>query len=288
MELIPKWLKPARATSAVGIYLTAQCLVAVDEKNDSHIVQRNLIQGDAVDVVLRTFIDEQKWHNRRLHFALSRDWYQHHTIEKPAIPDDELGQALPWCMRDMLEDPVDSLLFDYFDLPLSPAGQQRIAVYSTPMAPLADIVKAVTPQSEIATISVDDVALANLFGPEERALLLYKMPGQELTMAFIHHQQWHFSRPIRGFQALDDEQMSAEHLIFDNLLLELQRSIDYAVGQLKLTPPERWYLALAPTVTPLLQDNINQVFNISAESLTSAMQPTIALPALGILRGDQQ
>lgn len=288
MELIPKWLKPARATSAVGIYLTAQCLIAVDEQQPSQIMQRNLIEGDAVEVALRAFVEEQKWHNRRLHFVLSRDWYQHHAIEKPAVANEELGQALPWCMRDILEEPVDTLLFDYFDLPLSPTGQPRIAVYSTPIAPLVDLVQAVTPQCEIATISVDDVALANYFAPDERALLLYKMPGQELTMAFIHHQSWHFSRPLRGFQALDDEHMSAEYLIFDNLLLELQRSIDYAVGQLKLTPPERWYLALPPAITPLLQEQISQVFNINAKSLTSATLPTVGLPAMGILQGEHE
>lgn len=287
MELIPSWLKPARATSAVGIYLTSTCLIAVDDKEPSNTVQRNVSQGEAIASSLRAFVDEQQWHGRRLHLVLSRDWYQQHGIDKPAMPPEELQQALPWCMRDHVNEPVDTLLFDYLDLPAGPTGQPRISVYSCPKEPLAGLVRAVTPQCEIATIGVDEIAMANLFGEEERALLLYKMPGQELTMAFIHHRQFQFSRTIRGFQALDDAHLSPDQFVFDNLLLELQRSIDYAVGQLKLNQPERWYLALPPAVTPMLQEALTQVFGMTAESLTSSRVTPDSLPASGILREGQ-
>lgn len=284
MELIPSWLKPARATSAVGIYLTSNCLIAIDEQEPSNTVQRNVSQGESIESSLRAFVEEQKWQGRRLHLVLSRDWYHQHAIDKPPMPDEELQQALPWCMRELVNEPVETLLFDYLDLPAGPNGQARIAVYSCPKEPLAGLVRAVTPQCEIATIGVDEIAMTNLFAPDERALFLYKMPGQELTMTFIHQRRWHFSRPIRGFQALDDAHSSADQFVFDNLLLELQRSIDYAVGQLKLDQPERWYLALPADVTPLLQESINQVFGIAAESITSTAVMSISLPAMGILR----
>ncbi|MCT7656538.1 hypothetical protein MBH78_21745 [Oceanimonas sp. NS1] len=113
----------------------------------------------------------------------------------------------------------------------------RIAVYYSRRARLQTLVDAVTPLCEIDTLGVDELAMANLLNPEQRGLMLHKMPGQELTMTFIHQRQWHFSRTIRGFQALDDERMAVDQFVFDNLLLELQRSIDYATGQLRLNPP---------------------------------------------------
>lgn len=128
------------------------------------------------------------------------------------------------------------------------------------------------------------MAMANLLLPDERGLLLHKVPGQELTVTFIHQQQWHFSRTIRGFQALDDEHMPVDQFVFDNLLLELQRSIDYAVGQLKLNAPDNWYLALPQRVTPVIQEAISQVFDIKPASLTTATLSPMSLPALGILK----
>lgn len=287
MELLPKWLKPARASSAVGIYLTPSNLLAIDERDPTVVVERSVGRGETVSVALRAMIEEQAWQGRLLSLALSRHWYKQTQMEKPAIPDEELAQALPWCMRELVNEPIESLLFDYIDLPAGPAGQQRIAVYSSEQEALANIVQAVTPVCEIATIGVDELALANLLAPEERGLLLYKAPGQELTLTFIHQRQWHFSRTIRGFQALDDESMPVDQFVFDNLLLELQRSIDYAVGQLKLNAPENWYLALPQRVTPAITDAISQVFDIQPKSLTSDTLAPISLPALGILKEGQ-
>ncbi|WP_417614495.1 MSHA biogenesis protein MshI [Oceanisphaera sp.] len=284
MELIPSWLKPARASSAVGIYLTSNTLLAVDELNPLMLIERPLASGETVTAALRALLDEQQWLGQRLHIALSRQWYKQTQIEKPAMPDDELQQALPWCMRELVSEPVETLLFDYIDLPQGPAGQARIAVYSSEREQLATLVRAITPQCEIATIGVDELAMANLLEPDVRGLLLHKVPGQELTLTFIHQRQWHFSRTIRGFQALDDENMPVDQFVFDNLLLELQRSIDYAVGQLKLTAPNNWYLALPQRVTPAIQNAISQVFDIKPESLTSDVFSPIGLPALGILK----
>lgn len=287
MELIPKWLKPTKASTAVGIYLTPTRLLGIDELNDTVVVERNIGQGETVPGALSLFVDEQQWQGCKLNLALSRHWYTQTQLEKPAMPDEELAQALPWSMRDLISEPIDSLLFDYIDLPNGPAGQKRIAVYSSEKEALANIVQAVSAVCEIGTIGVDELAIANLLEPEERGLLLYKAPGQELTITFIHQRQWHFSRVIRGFQALDDEQMSAEQFVFDNLLLELQRSIDYAVGQLKLNAPEKWYLALPQRVTPAITDAISQVFDIKPQSLTTDILSPESLPALGILKEGQ-
>ncbi|MBL1377197.1 MSHA biogenesis protein MshI [Zobellella sp. CGMCC 1.18722] len=281
---MPNWFKPAKASSSVGIYLTQHALLAIDEHQPRQEVQRAVGSSESPLSALQALIGEQGWQGRRLHLALGRHWYNQTQMEKPVMPDEELAQALPWCMREQVSEPVENLLFDYIDLPPGPQGQPRIAVYYSVRERLAALVKALTPQCDIATIGVDELALANLLEPEVRGLLLHKVPGQDLTLTFIHQQQWHFSRTIRGFQALDDEQVASDQFVFDNLLLELQRSIDYAVGQLKLSVPNRWYLALPQRVTPAVEGAISQVFDLRPESLTTDSLSPISLPALGILR----
>ncbi|PSJ47756.1 MSHA biogenesis protein MshI [Zobellella endophytica] len=283
MSLGFTWFKSVKPTSSVGLYLMQDRILAVDELTPQQLVPREIAAGENAPQALAAMLHEQRWQGRRLHIALGRHWYQQVQLEKPAMPEEELARALPWCMRELVSEPVDRLLFDYIELPPNPQGQARIAVYYSQRERLAALVKAVTPCT-VATIGVDELAMANLPAPDVRGLVLYKAPGQELTLTFIHQGQWHFSRTIRGFQALDDEQAATDQFVFDNLLLELQRSIDYAVGQLKLQAPNRWYLALPERVTPAVQAAIGQVFDLRPESLTTAMLPPVALPAVGILR----
>ncbi|ART79237.1 MSHA biogenesis protein MshI [Oceanisphaera avium] len=284
MAFLPTWLKPKRSGTAISIYLTSNRLVAIDAQELTRALEQEIDERESAAQALRAFIDAQQWQGRAIHLVLNRHWYQQTLIEKPAMPEAELSQALPWCMRELVSQPIENLLFDYIDLPPGPVGQSRIAVYSSERDQLAHLVQAINFKGEVASIGVDELVIANLLSPEERGLLLHKMPGQELTVTFIHHQQWHFSRTIRGFQALDDEQMPVDQFVFDNLLLELQRSIDYAVGQLKLNPPENWYLALPQRVTPVIQEAIRQVFDIAPLSLTTATLSPLSLPALGMLK----
>ncbi|MDV2858620.1 MSHA biogenesis protein MshI [Oceanimonas sp. AH20CE76] len=282
-----KWFKSAQSSTVVSIYLTQTALYAVEEQYPRQVIELLFNQGESAASALVRLIGQQQWQGRRIKLALGRHFYRQTQIDKPAMPDDELAQALPWCMREMVDEPVEQLLFDYIDLPTGPQGTARIAVYYSKRQPLAELVAAITPLCSIATMGPDELAMCNLLAADQRGLVLHKVPGQELTMTFIHQGQWHFSRTIRGFQALDDESMAVDQFVFDNLLLELQRSIDYATGQLKLNAPNQWFLALPQRVTPAVQLAIKQVFDIEAESLTNEHLSPVSLPAIGMLEEDK-
>ncbi|GHA12153.1 MSHA biogenesis protein MshI [Oceanisphaera arctica] len=284
MRLRFKVFNKARPTSRLGVCLTRDAVLVIDEQASTRLYTRAISAQETPASALVALIEQQQWQGRGLALTLGRGWYQQLQVPRPALPDEELLQALPWCVGELINEPVDSLVFDYIDLPPAPNGEARIAVYYSARAPLAALVEAVTPLCPLLTIGVDELAMANLLPPENHDLVLYKAPGQELTLLFIHQQQWLFSRIIRGFQSLDDDSVAVEEFNFDTLLLELQRSIDYATGQLKLAAPEHWYLALPDRITPALQQSINRVFNMQAHSLTEGKLPPEALPALGILR----
>ncbi|MDP5291761.1 MSHA biogenesis protein MshI [Oceanimonas sp. CHS3-5] len=283
-----KWFKSAQSSTAVGIYLTSSALYAVEEQYPQQVVEYPLASGEQPAEALTALIEAQHWQGRRLRLALGRQYYRQAQLDKPAMPDDELAQALPWCMRELVDEPVEQLLFDYIDLPAGPQGTERIAVYYSRRAQLAALVKAVSPLCDIETMGVDELAMTNLLAPDQRGLVLHKVPGQELTMTFVHQRQWHFSRTIRGFQALDDDTMAVDQFVFDNLLLELQRSIDYATGQLRLNAPNKWFLALPARVTTAVQTAIGQVFDIQPESLSNEHLSPVSLPALGMLQEESR
>jgi MSHA biogenesis protein MshI len=285
MRLSFNWFKKAKSGAALGVYLMQDRILVVDESDPTRAYQKAIASHETADAVLAALIEEQQWQGRGLRLVLGRSWYQQLQLPKPKLPDSELPQGLPWSVRDLVNEPVANLLFDYIDLPPSPHGEARIAVYYSPRERLAALVAAVSPLCPVLTIGVDELAIANLLAPDSRGLVLYKAPGQELSLIFIHQQQWQFSRSIRGFQSLDDVSSSGEALIFDNLLLELQRSIDYVTGQLKLSSPEHWYLAVPEGSSSALQQAIAQVFDVKTGSLSDTLLMPEALPALGILKG---
>lgn len=284
MRLKFKLFDKTGSGARLGVCLTRDSILVIDEQASPRLYSRAINARETPASALVALIEQQQWRGRGLALALGRGWYQQLQVAKPALPDEELAQALPWCVGELISEPAESLVFDYIDLPPAANGEARIVVYYSARAPLAALIEAVTPLCPILTIGVDELAMANLLPAENHDLVLYKVPGQELTLLFIHQQQWLFSRIIRGFQSLDDDSVAVEEFNFDTLLLELQRSIDYATGQLKLAAPEHWYLAVPDRITPALQQSIERVFNMQARSLTEGKLPPEALPALGMLQ----
>lgn len=58
--------------------------------------------------------------------------FQQVQIERPDVPEDELAGALPWAVKDFVNESVLQLSFDYYDLPTNPAARPRLAVVCVP------------------------------------------------------------------------------------------------------------------------------------------------------------
>ncbi|MCA1929309.1 hypothetical protein [Rheinheimera sp.] len=197
-------------------------------------------------------------------------------IDKPAVPDEEISLALPWTIKDLVTLPDDDMVLDYLDLPLQNQMQGvKVNVVVSSKSWLADIV-ALFVQNKLNLVGIqpEEWLARNLLPVKEQAMMLVShQPGQDLAVQIMQQGHLCFSRRLRGFNRLD--QFSVDELqqgVFDNLLLELQRSIDYFEGQLKQAPVREIALLLANSnqadiVQLFIQNGFSQVFAVSAKDI---------------------
>lgn len=201
-------------------------------------------------------------------------------IDKPAVPDEEISLALPWTIKDLVTLPDDDMVVDYLDLPLQnqlQGGKVNVVVSSKSwLAGIVDLF--IQNKLQLIGIQPEEWLARNLLPVKQQALMLVShQAGQDLAVQILQQGNLCFSRRLRGFNRLD--QYSLEELqmgVFDNLLLELQRSIDYFEGQLKQAPVREIAILLANSnqagiVELFVQNGFSQVFAISAKDAKVSM-----------------
>ena len=100
-------------------------------------------------------------------------------------------------------------------------------------------------------------------------MLLWQPRGRELQLLVFHRGGLCFSRQLRGFAALTGPVSQAEDELLDALALELQRSIDYLAGHLKLPEPGQLQLAIASSAMGLLVRHLEQAFGFPVSAMAN-------------------
>ena len=162
---------------------------------------------------------------------LLRGQYTNIQIDKPKTPEEEMAGAVQWAIKDYVQDTVTNFAVDV-------SAQKRI---------VKAIIDAVTEHAALSDISVEEISLADLFdeNDEQAHIILFQPEGYDLNLITIWHSRLFFTRSLRGFKDLYKYQKgSIDNDMFDNLSLELQRSLDYMVAQLKLPAPKLLTIAL--------------------------------------------
>ena len=172
-----------------------------------------------------------------LQVVLGQESYQQVAVDKPAVPDNEITQALLWSVKDIVAMPPQNIYLDYFESPL--AGSNKLQVVITDKPQLSAMVQAADAEGmSFAGISVEELMPANLFTDASQArLVISHIPGEEVLLTVVRSGELYMHRRIRGFKELDSA--TAEDLrygIADNLSLEIQRSMDFFESQLRQPP----------------------------------------------------
>ncbi|KUE80682.1 MSHA biogenesis protein MshI [Aeromonas schubertii] len=223
---------------------------------------------------------------RKVHLVLCSEHYQQAQIDKPAVPDGELAGALPWAIKDFVTEPVMQLSLDYVDLPTPPAGRPRINVIAVAKSRVQQLADAVNQVARLESITTDELSLTALFEEDGAVrLLLWQPAGQELQLLVFHRGGLCFSRVLRGFKGLASAPL--EPLELDSLTLEIQRSLDYLQGQLKLPECATLQLALTSPGLGALVGHLEQSFGfaVSAMANKAILNGIDYLPAYAVARG---
>ncbi|MFQ2293509.1 MSHA biogenesis protein MshI [Aeromonas enteropelogenes] len=206
----------------------------------------------------------------KVRVALAASLYQQIQIDKPAVPEAEMAGALPWAIKDYVSEPVLQLAMDYVDLPTPPAGQPRINVICLPKSRVQQVAEAINGIATLDAIVSDELALTSLYEADKAVrMLLWQPRGQDLQLLVFHQGGLCFSRQLRGFGALTGEQEEPDALLLDTLALEIQRSLDYLTGQLKLPELGQMQLAIASSFIGTLVRHMEQTFGMAVSAMAN-------------------
>lgn len=228
----------------------------------------------------------------RLHLVLAPDFYQLVQLDKPELTEEEMLQALPWQVKDLVSISPEDIVADYIDLPVHTAQQAKINVVVASLNWLKQLVQQVTQAGQqLLTIQPEEWLAARLVTPAAHAtMLVIHQPEQEVLIQIVRDGVLYFSRRTRGLGRLhlysESELRSGE---LDRLQLELQRSMDYFESQLKQAPVRdiRILMQKAEVVADVLVQTgfsrVEVLGNTAIDTTLNLHQMITSWPAVAVL-----
>lgn len=267
----PKPKKAHRAgrhkMNQLGLYLSPDT-VWIYNSNNSLVNDVNVtipFSNDWDDVFTKV---RKQFGRAELSIVLSPEWYQTLQIEKPAVQESEIKQALLWSVKNIITVPVHHLHLDYYESPLK--NQSRVVVVLADKQFLKNIVQAaVAADLSINGITIEEMAITNLIQDETQTtttrLIVSHYPGEEMLFSIVRDNTPYMQRRVRGFKGirLYSEEVSQEFA--DSISLEVQRSIDYFENHLRQPPVTVIELVVegyAEYLAQCLSRNFNQPINV--------------------------
>ncbi|WP_064791240.1 hypothetical protein [Shewanella woodyi] len=265
----------------LGVYVCPEKVVVYhlnDENQQSDVASNNSKEFPFDGVNWNRLFAElgKEFGPAQLQVTLSSPYYQLLLVDKPNVDPEEMTQALLWSVKDMISQPVTDIHLDYFESPQQNSAKLSVVIVDRQKI-TALILAAKEQEMQLAGITIEEMAISNLFWQEPQAkLVISHQPGQEILLTVIRQGDLYMQRRVRGFNQIDTA--SAEELGFgmaDNLSLELQRSMDYFESQLRQAPVSSIELLIngqTERLAELVSVNFNQEVNaIAAEGVESIM-----------------
>jgi MSHA biogenesis protein MshI len=262
---------------------------------DFHISTLNKVKGELNWVkqhsasienwqtTLKTYVETNNLTNTQCNIALSISKYQLLQLDRPAVEDAELIQALQWTVKEQLFSD-DEFVIDYFDPPAAAATSiKKLNVVAVSKLDVMEIRDGVLKAGlALNIIGVEELAICNLLIPSDDAVITLKQEeGGQLSLNIVKRNQLFFSRRLRGYENLSN--FSQEELkmgVVDSLSLEIQRSMDYFESQLRQAPVKKVYISLDTIHQDPLADMIKQVIFVSVEKFIPDVVTEDSMPII--------
>lgn len=243
--------------------------------------------------VIKQMVSEHQLTEAKCCLVLPGNRYQLLQIDKPAVDESELAAVLAWSIKDLVNVPHEDLVADYFNLPSMQTMQGEklnVVVTSTKtIKPFIDLF--VELKVNLAGIVPEEMVIRNVVNTrDEASLLLSQQQDEEATLQIVKNDEIYFARKLRGFNRI--HQYTAQELVdglIDTLSLEVQRSMDYLVSQLKQDPVKSVLLALPSEHQTLIAEQIAGHFAVDVTTMAVTNQSVVMedplseqfFPALG-------
>lgn len=199
--------------------------------------------------------------------------YQMLTVDAPNVPQDELKTAVRWRLKDMLDFHIDDATIDVLDIPVDASNAARghsmfaIAARNTLIESRQALF--VAANMALAVIDIPEMAQRNisaLLETEGRGLALLSFDEDGGLLTITYSGELYLSRRIDVTQEqLAEPDPDKQHVCFDKIALELQRSLDHFDRQFHFVNVIK--LLLAPNGAPGLHAYLTSNLYMPVETM---------------------
>lgn len=222
------------------------------------------ITGSSATAALNNLTAGRRLGRLPCNWLLPPDHYNLLLLEAPRVEPEELREALRWQIKDLISFPVDQAILDIFELPEDGSrGRKMVYVAAAQRKHIEDTAAASRAAGlRLSSIDIGELALRNIaerMPSQGRGVAIARVQQERGSIVLVRGGQLYLSRQFElPWSATRDEALPE-----DNLILELQRSLDYYERQMAQEAPERILLC---------GDNIN------ADSISQNMRSSLAAP----------
>lgn len=285
---------------------TNENVIALVSSRDKALPQVLQCQTFLTDVDLFDFLHKQQARHLPCVEVLSVSEYLQSQVDLAGVPKAEGREAARWQLAERLDYPAEDAVIDLFDIGLDETSTNFLSfAVAARQSTLKDhLARLKRPELKLLAIDTPEFCLRNLlelFPEQARGICLLWMQSDATLLLVVREGCVYFSRLIPvGLTPLiqNEEQNSAQLLaesnerILDDLILEIQRSLDFCESRFRLPSISQIWLACCGDEPDHVVDYLNrylqaevrpadfrQVFDFNCDVSTATINS--CLPALG-------
>lgn len=167
--------------------------------------------------------------------------YQLLLMDAIDVPLEEMAKALKWRLKGLIDYPINDISMDIFPVPAHGAAKQRkkvfVAVTSLPLLNIW-LNRLESAYLNVNSVSIAELSLRNILAisglPQHVPILAISLQKQICQLHVFYHQCLYLVREL----GISLTHLTNDPAALQNILLEIQRSMDYCLSELKLPEPK--------------------------------------------------
>lgn len=268
----------------VGLYLADDgiAIAEIDSSVDAAAVQIKscdfLASTDAAEQLklLTRYVREHNLKNRPCVMVLDDAQYNLFQMPVPAVEDSELKSALRWNISDLLSYPVDEAVIDVFRVPVQQHREAKAYVVAAHREHVEQAIGFVKKSGMIlSTIDIEELSLGNIieqFESQERGVAVLHFGREHGSINLYSNSDLYLSRKIdTGLNRIEEMlSIGAEAQVYESIILELQRSLDFYESEYARAPISKIIVAPRQPILQGICDYISSNAGLSIELINLA------------------
>lgn len=220
-------------------------LVAIKDAHHIDFCEINYHPEATSNYIAKNFsetIDKLSLHGRTCSIILSQSLYQILLMDAPDVAEQEMAKALRWQLKGLIDYPLNDVVIDSFIVPPHGAGQRRKKVFCAVSLQSALLTKLKLFEDcalKVPSVSVAEMALSHLIALEPLAVaapsIVISFDEEVCQLHVYYNGDLYLLRTLSISPTIIYPNSSANQ----DMLLEIQRSIDYCLMELKIPEPKQ-------------------------------------------------